>query len=146
MKLPGLLLAALTFVACSSATEPQPARRPPLVSPAATVEPRHARFQLTISNQSFPQPRALIAVTVDGRRLVAQEFDVEGQHNFVGFGFDLTPGRHELVATGPFGATRKESFELPASGKRYGVLLYWNDGHEKPNFSWTFGPDQPAFA
>ena len=113
---------------------------------APTVAPEKARFVLVVSNQSFREQRALITVAVDGRRLVAQDFDVEGQHNYVDFAFDLPPGRHVLTATGSFRTTHRESFELPRSGKRYGVLSYWNDGDRAPFFSWSFSAEPPGFA
>jgi hypothetical protein len=149
MKILGAVFAVLLFGACSSTGE---VRSPTLgvprttVSPAPTVDPVRARFHLTVSNQSFREQRVTITVTIDGRRLIAQDFDVEGQHNFVGFAFDIGPGRHVLIATGASRTTHRETFELPASGKRYGVLQYWNEGTEAPYFSWSFHVEPPGFA
>lgn len=149
MRLLGALLVAALFGACTSTPEPRApfalGVAPSTVAPAPTVDPARATFLLTVSNQSFREQRVAITVAVDGRRLIAQDFDVEGQHNFVGFAFDVAPGRHVLTATGSVRTTHRETFVIPDSGKRYGVLQYWNEGTEAPFFTWSFGADQPGF-
>ena len=149
MRVLGALLVVVLLGACRSTVEPQAGALgapPSTVPPPATVDPSRATFLLTVSNQSFREPRAAIMVTVDGRQVIAQDFDVKGQHNFVQFPLHIAPGRHALVATASARTRHQEAFTLPASGKRYGVLLYWNQGTEAPLFTWTFQVEPPAFA
>jgi hypothetical protein len=113
----------------------------PTTSPTIT----NATFFLTVSNQSFQEPSVVLTVTIDGKSVIDRAFEVKGQHNFVGFPFELRPGKHTLLATAPSGTRRQASFEIPAAGKRYGVLFYWNDGQAVPYFSWQFQPTKPVF-
>lgn len=149
VKVYGAVVMALLLGACTSTPAPPAAPSlgiaPSTVSPAPTVEASRATFHLTVSNQSFREQRVAITVTIDGRRLIAQDFDVEGQHNFVDFAFDFPSGRHVLVATATQRTTHEVTFDLPPSGKRYGVLQYWNEGAEAPYFTWSFRAEPPVF-
>ena len=138
MRLVAAILATALLGACGS-TSPQQAKGIPSLLPSPSKS-----FNLTVSNQSFRDPKAKISVTIDGRTVVDQGFDVGSQHTFVAFPVDLVSGRHELVAIGPE-ANYTTNFDLPAKGTRYGVLLYWNYPDETPHFTWDFKSEPPAF-
>lgn len=62
-------------------------------------DPAVGEVLLWVSNQSFQDDTVSVTITVDGRQAVADEFEVEDQHNWVGFYLGaLAPGEHHLAA------------------------------------------------
>lgn len=102
-------------------------------------------FHLVVSNQSFQKPQVGIQVTIDGHKVVDQPFDVEGQHNFVPFSWDLAAGRHTLAARADDGTPYSTTVLIPAGEPRYGVLLYWADPETDPHFTFELRDSPPSF-
>lgn len=80
---------------------------------------------LYISNQSFEDDRVRITVHIDGVRLVDDDFDVEGQHNWILFPVELAPGEHRIEAVSDTGASLEQTLTLPEGERRWAVLDYW---------------------
>jgi hypothetical protein len=91
--------------ACGGGTEASPR---PAAETAAPVLPERpdGNLRLYVSNQSFDIDPVDIEIAIDGRRAVAGEFRVEGQHNWILYRFALAPGRHVLRATAHDGRVR----------------------------------------
>ncbi len=112
---------------------------------ATTAEADRAAFTLVVSNQSFENPTVFVSVTIDGERVIAQPFDVEGQHSFVQFPLDVPAGDHVLSAVANDGTSIESPFTLPADTARYGVLFYWAEQGGRPFFDLAFQEDPPGF-
>jgi hypothetical protein len=114
---------------------------------ARLVTEREANLHLWVSNQSFADDPVAITINIDGHRVVARPFAVEGQHNWVLFPIAATPGRHELIAVSGTEIEMRQTFTLPESGRRYAVVDYWNypdDGGRR--FTWLIMPAPIRFA
>ncbi len=135
----GLVLALAT--ACGSPRAAPPAGIPEDLEPVATAAP--GNFRLYVSNQSFDRPTVDLDVSIDGFRVAAQEFAVEGQHNWIEFGVELTAGEHRLRAMSDAGeAEFTKTFRTGA--KNWAVLNYWCCGEpDDPKFTFTLS-DQPV--
>jgi hypothetical protein len=144
MRLAIAILAVSLLGACASSPRQTAQAGSPTLAGTTSPDASNANFFLTISNQSFKESSVAISVVVDGARVVDQRFEVGNQHNFPSFSLDLDQGRHTLLALKSSGTKRQASFEIPANGKRYGVLFYWNDD-QNPYFSWQFQATPPAF-
>lgn len=112
---------------------------------ATTVAADEATFFLTVSNQSFQRPSVHIAVEIDGERVVAQLFEVGGQHNFVGFALALAPGEHTIEATAAGEHLAVESFELEAGDPDYGTVFFWADEETDPFVDLQILEEPPGF-
>jgi hypothetical protein len=86
-----------------------------------------------------------VSITLDGDRVIAQRFDVEGQHNFVDFPLDPPPGDHVLRAIADDGTAIEQPFTLPVGERRYGTLFYWADSDAPPFFDFHFSDEPPVF-
>lgn len=137
-----VLAVAFALVGCSGgdgdAVEPD-------LRSATTAAPGDANFFLTVSNQSFERPSVFIEVAIDDEPVIAELFAVEGQHNFVGFGFALEPGEHELTAFSAAGAGVGETFTMPEGRPYHAVLLFWAGAEEPPRLDLQFLDDAPGF-
>ncbi|MFZ0014601.1 MAG: hypothetical protein WAL25_10870, partial [Acidimicrobiia bacterium] len=94
-------------------------------------------FHLYVSNQSFDVDPVDIAVSIDDVPVICQDFEVEGQHNWVLFELGLDPGHHHITASGNHGATTFQE-EFDHDGERWAVLDFWHDpddGFEEFSFS-----------
>ena len=135
------LLAALlaTLVGACDYLEPEGRDRPPDAAP-------NANFFLYVSNQSFARPTVDIRVEIDGRPVVADEFAVENQHNWVECPLRLGDGAHVLHAESTEGgAAVIRTFR--ARGKRWAVLDYWCcDDPSEPKFTFYVARRPIAFA
>lgn len=80
---------------------------------------------LYVSNQSFEHAVVGIVVAIDEVVVVDQEFDVEGQHNWIQFPIVLPPGEHTLTATSSTGATIAQPVPVPDGERRWVVVDYW---------------------
>ncbi|MSY86082.1 MAG: hypothetical protein F2693_15385 [Actinobacteria bacterium] len=109
------------------------------------VDESEANFILYVSNQSFDDEQVRLAVAVDGVTVVDDEFDVEGQHNWVQFPLQLAPGSHEITAQSDTEATLRESFETPRGGTRYAVIDHWTNRDDSAFFTWRFQRQVMAF-
>jgi hypothetical protein len=88
----------------------------------------------------------VLTVNVDRKELIAQPFYVEHQHNFVGFWFDLSSGRHDLDVVSDTGAELHKQFAMPETGRRYAVLTYWYYRDTAGRFlDWDFSCDHFIF-
>ncbi len=136
--LPALLVLALAAAGCGSEAA--------LPDPGPAAEPRGETVTLYVSNQSFDRPKVDIRVEIDGRVVVADDFAVENQHNWVEFRLRLRPGEHVLRATTQAGdATLERSFTV--AGQRWAVLDYWCCEHgNEPHFTFDVSKRRIAFA
>lgn len=124
----GNLVAVATVVASSSGWDPSHARYCFIPRPIPPPPP----FTLYVSNQSFEDPYVRITIKIDGQVVVDEDFDVEGQHNWVTFTPDITPGDHTLEAVSDTGAELRVSFTLPDGEPRWAVVDYWYYPDEGP--------------
>ncbi len=116
--------------------------------PALTVEargqtgrndPAPGEVLLWVSNQSFEDDTVSVTITVDGQPAVADEFEVESQHNWIGFYLrGLAPGEHQVSARSDTGVGFDGSFTLPADEPRWLVLDYWFDRDDPGGRRFTF--------
>jgi hypothetical protein len=90
------------------------------------VKESQADLYLWVSNQSFKDDPVVLKVSIDGTEVIAQPFDVEGQHNWILFPLQVLPGRHMLSVTSEPGVSMRKHFTLPQGGLRYAVVDYWN--------------------
>ena len=136
------VLAVAFLLAGCGATSERPA------SPAPEIRTTDGgRFTLYVSNQSFDRPSATIVVTIDGKVAVSDEFDVENQHNWVEFRFDLPTGRHTLRATAPDeGVVLEREFTVKPK-RQWAVLNFWCCGEAyEPRFTFDLYDHPIAFA
>jgi hypothetical protein len=115
-------------------------------SAATTVAPGDAPFTLFVSNQSNQNPRVSISVAIDGRRVIAQDFEVGDQHNFVEFPLGVAPGQRELTASADDGTALKAPFTVPESGRRWAILVYGPTTERSATFSFNVLDQPPRFA
>lgn len=91
-------------------------------------EAGQANFVLYVSNQSLTLRNVDLEIRVDGRVLIAEDFDVgEGEdlaHNWKTFYLDVPDGAHELRAVSRKGDARLEH-PFVMQGKRWAVIDYW---------------------
>ncbi len=82
-------------------------------------------FTMYVSNQSFDREVVDINVEIDGQLAVTGDFDVEGQHSWHQFKFELAPGDHVLTATTDDvpGITLELPFNLATP--KYAVTNFW---------------------
>ena len=133
LRMSVLAVATLLTVAGCAETSASPAPRPTVPTPSGSspaavrvVDEQQADLHLWVSNQSFADDPVTLTVTVDGTEVVAQPFEVEGQHSWILFGIKAPPGRHVLTVTSGTGAELEKRFTLAELRRRYGVIDYWN--------------------
>jgi hypothetical protein len=102
---------------------------PPDVSaapgPDENAAPATSPVTLYISNQSFDDPSVTMTVTIDGTVVADQEFNVEGQHNWITFDLDLPAGDHSLVAVSDTATELTAEFSTALDQPRWAVIDYW---------------------
>jgi hypothetical protein len=81
---------------------------------------------LWVTNQSFDDSEVVLTITIDGTQLIAEQFDVNGQHTFVECFVKAAPGQHVLSVVSDSGAQLESPFVLPKTRPRYGLITYWN--------------------
>jgi hypothetical protein len=79
---------------------------------------------LYVSNQSYDLDPVDITVRIDGRVVSSDRYEVDDQHTWVDYPFDLAPGHHELVAESVRGEARiEEAFDL--TNQKWLVVSFW---------------------
>lgn len=116
----GNLVAVATVVISNGGWDPSHARYCVIPRPTPAPPP----FTLYVSNQSFEDPTVGITITIDGEVVVDEDFDVEGQHNWVSFEPDVAPGVHILHAASSTGAEFTTEFTMPDGEPRWAVVDY----------------------
>jgi hypothetical protein len=137
----GNLVAVATVVVTSGGWDPSHARY--CIMPRPTPPLNTPPFTLYVSNQSINDPTVGITITIDGDVVVAEDFDVEGQHNWITFEPDIDPGDHTLTAVSDTSAELTIEFSIPAGEPRGAVVNYFfhpNDGPPEFAFRITDGP------
>lgn len=135
----GNLVAVVTVVASGGGWDPSHAQYCVIPQPTPPPPP----FTLYVSNQSFEEPTVRITIQIDDQVVVDEGFDVEGQHNWITFTPDVTPGDHTLQAVSDTGAEFSVDFTIPENEPRWAVVDYWYYPEEGPR-SFTFDiSDQP---
>jgi hypothetical protein len=103
-------------------------------------------LHLWVSNQSFEDDPVFVTISIDGTEVVAQPFDVEGQHNWILFPLRVPAGQHVLTAASDAGVETEQRFTIPETGRRYAVLEYWNYDNDKGrHFTWRIQASSVAF-
>jgi hypothetical protein len=142
-KLCLLFVLMASVAACGSDGEPATvAEGPPPLEQAG-----NGNFTLYVSNQSFERGDVDIAVFIDGRLAVDDDFEVGDQHNWIEFTFELGNGPHTLRAESLKGdALLEKRFEV--AGKRWAVVDYWccDSEHGEPRFSFDISNQPIGFA
>ena len=147
---PALLvaLAPWALVGCGQAQGVDPTPHSEVTAAHAAVRlvgEAEADLVLHVSNQSFDDGEVRMRVTVDGVTVVDGDLHVEGQHNWITFPLDLSPGGHEITAESDSGATLRESFEVPRGKARYAVIEHWTEDGSA-DLTWRFQRQPMAFA
>jgi hypothetical protein len=114
-------------------------------SPAPPTEQTSAEpslpLHLYVSNQSFDPREVDITVWIDDKEVINQEFDVQGQHNWILFDLSLREGPHLLRAEAKGqDAVLEINFELAV--ETWSVLEFWKD-EGAAFFTWNES-DQPV--
>lgn len=164
MRIAAVTVATLfTVVACAqSARAPQSSPRTALESQGSSgvssPGPRSAAIRMVaedeadlllwVSNQSFEDDPVFVTVSIDGTEVVAQPFDVEGQHNWILFPLKVPAGQHVLTAASNTGVETDQRFTIPETGRRYAVLDYWYYPGDRGgrHFSWGIHEKPIGFA
>jgi hypothetical protein len=145
MSLRAAVVAVTTLLTLASCTGPStedrpspaaPSSRPsgaegspdsPISSPSIRlVEEHQADLHLWVSNQAFKDDPVVLTVSIDGTVVVAQPFEVKGQHTWILFPIEVPPGLHVLHVVSGTGVEIEKRFTLPKTGRRYAVIDYWN--------------------
>jgi hypothetical protein len=113
----------------------------------AQVEPVGGQVKLWVSNQSFEDDTVAITIEIDGVEIVADTFEVGGQHNWFSFMIDgLEPGEHTLTATSDTGAAFEGTFTPPPGEPRWMVVDYWYYPDDAEGRHFTFDEsDEPIY-
>ena len=102
-------------------------------------------FGLYVSNQSYAIGAVDIAIYLDDKLAVNQEFFVKSQHNWIRFKYDLGNGVHTIRAVSRSNQLEfKKSFELPATP--WCVVNFWTGQSNDKFFSIDFFTFEPSFA
>lgn len=103
--------------------------------PRQSVPPANSLF-LYVSNQSFDRPNVDISVRIDGELVLLSNFEVEGQHNWIEYRWEIPAGDHELSVKSIGGdATLDQTINVEKS-PCYAVLNYWCSDGQPPRFSY----------
>ncbi|GAB3944076.1 hypothetical protein [Micromonospora vulcania] len=126
----------------ASSVSPSPA--PPTIR---LVEEHLAELHLWVSNQSFTDDPVVLTISIDGVQVVAQPFEVQGQHNWILFPVRVPPGPHVVNVLSDLGVGLQEHFTMPETGRRYAVIDYWNHaGEGARRINWHIQSTMIAFA
>ena len=120
-------LALLAAIAGCTGESSEPPTEPPTGNGVVSLvdDAEQADLLLYVSNQSFEDEVVGITVAIDGVVVVDQDFDVEGQHNWVEFPIALPAGEHTVTATSGTGAEGSQELTLPEGEQRWVVVDYW---------------------
>jgi hypothetical protein len=135
-----LALAVWTLVGCGEDQGVDPAPHPDVIATDAAVRlvnEAQAELVLYVSNQSFDDEEVRLTAVVDGVTVVAGDFHVEDQHNWISFPLTLSSGGHEITAESDSGATLSESFEVQRGKTRYAVIDHWTEDGSA-DLTWLF--------
>ena len=91
---------------------------------------------LYVSNQSFIHDPIDITVILDDTTIISDFFEVEGQHSFHPFYFELDKGRHTIHIESDNGVSTTEEFEI--NKEMWAVVTYWyyeDDDNDGPFFN-----------
>lgn len=111
------------------------------------MEEEQANLVLYVSNQSFDDEKVRLTVEVDSITVVAGDFHVGDQHNWVKFPLEMSPGTHTVTAEADTGATFSEAFQVQGGDEvRFAVIDYWaKDDHDPREFSWSIQREPIVF-
>jgi hypothetical protein len=154
-----LTFLALGLAACNSGdagdTGPDETSPGAVTTPSRVATPpasaRALPFHLYVSNQSFDIDPASLELYVDELRVVAGDFHVESQHNWLLFDFRLEPGDHVLRAVSADSKV-ESSASFSVERQPWGVVNFWfykdspnSPGGTPASFSVNFFAEQPGF-
>lgn len=118
-------------------------------APVGTVQrdPIPGELLLWVGNQSFEHDPATIEIRIDGAPVVADEFLVEGQHNWLSwFVAGLSPGDHTVTATADSGATFSGTLAVGDGEPAWAVIDHWFEaGDDQGVFTFRQSDEPIAF-
>jgi len=126
--------ASLVLVGC--ATDPH----------QVTPEPANPNFTLYVSNQSFDIDRVGIQIDLGGELAVVGDFDVEGQHSWHQFHFELPPNTEIALQARAHGDVLDETVTV-SDDHDYAVINFWSadESSESPFLDYFFSDDEVFF-
>ncbi len=147
LRFGSLLMLTMSFVllasACGTGAGSLRAQTP--VQPTEDIrEEGSLPFHLYVSNQSFASSKVNITVWVDGEKVIDQEFDVKGQHNWILFDLPLSAGPHRIRAEAAGEATVFE-VDIKLEVETWAVLSFWKDDGSG-FFTWSESDRPVGFA
>lgn len=136
----------VALAACSGDGDVQ--GRPPsaTATPLPVPSGPTGTLQLFVSNQSFDDDTVGIVVTIDGRTVVDEDFEVGSQHNWVTFPLVLPAGPRVVQARSDTGITLQEEVTVPAGGTHYAVIDYWDYKGEPKRLTFRESAEPMGFA
>lgn len=144
----GLGSALMSLAACGDSAGDDPRPSPEVTGSASDIRivaAEDADLVLWISNQSFDDKTVWLEVAVDGVTVVADDFAVEGQHNWFQFPLQMSVGAHEITAESDSGAQLRESFRVPGDESRHAVIDHWGK-RGTAELTWMFQREPLAFS
>ena len=134
------LALSIVLAACGGGADEPKQHLPRPSTPTLTV---------LVSNQSFDLPTVDISIEIDGELAISGDFEVEGQHTWVPFDFDLSPGNHSMKIVSDAGETTLEK-AFVMDERKWIVVNFWyyEAGSPEPTpqqFSFHLFDEQPLF-
>jgi hypothetical protein len=109
--------------------------------------PAPGEVKLWVSNQSFDDDPVRLTVSIGETRIIGDDFDVEGQHNWIAFDIHgLEPGVHTISAESDTGARFAGEFTVPGDEPRWLVLDYWYYSNDPSGRRFSFRESDHAVA
>ena len=111
-----------------------------------TPAPDNPNFTLFVSTQSFDIDRVGIQVDLEGELMVTGDFDVEGQHSWHEFTFELAPGADIDLEARAHDDVLQATVRVD-DAHDYAVINFWSadDNSATPYLDITLYDDAPTF-
>jgi hypothetical protein len=110
------LFLALSMVSCDNDQK--------LDKVKSDMEDPKGNFVLYVSNQSFDIPIVDIEISIDGKPVLKDYFDVEDQHNWIKYKFRLSDGIHNISAVSHIKSKASFNIELNIINNKWAVLEF----------------------
>lgn len=137
VKISILLLIAITFCGCISSTKPQLTQE---------IDQPNSNFILHVSNQSFDKPVVDISISIDGKLLVSDTFQVKNQHYWKKYSLHLSVGNHTLFVQADNSSCKLEK-DFYITKKHWAVLSFWytKENHQSPRLDFEIADEPYGF-
>jgi hypothetical protein len=109
-------------------------------------EPAAPNFTLYVSNQSFEIDQVGIQVDLNGALAITGDFDVEGQHSFHEFRFELAPGQEHTIEARAHGDVLTATVTI-GDDHDFALVSFWSadDNSATPYLDYLFSDDPLTF-